>query len=152
MDPSDAGHELPFVDAHDVFVAAPAAAVWRALGARIVHFTDAGALASLLGAVPRTASGTPLGEGATLPGFEVAEALPARRVRLTGRHRFSRYALTLTLEPRSGGTVLCARTHADFPGLAGRVYRGLVIGSGAHRVAVSRLLDGVRQEAEARTA
>ncbi len=42
------------------------------------------------------------------------------------------------------GTLLSARTYADFPGVGGRVYRALVVGSGAHVLAVRRMLRSVR--------
>jgi hypothetical protein len=82
-------------------------------------------------------------------GFAVAESVPGRSVQLVGRHRFSRYALGFELTVHSGLTTLAARTHAEFPGLRGAVYRGLVIGSGAHRLLVRRLLRDVRRQAEA---
>jgi hypothetical protein len=107
----------------------------------------AGPLGFLLGTAPRRASGSGLQPGATVPGFAVAEVEPARRVRLTGRHRFSVYALTFELAPDVGGTVLTARTNAAFPGPHGRLYRLLVISSGAHRVAVGRILRAVRRRA-----
>lgn len=144
-DPDD---DLPFVDEHRVLVSAPSFAVWRSLTAQIPRFAGTEAFAHLLGATPRRASGRPLGEGATVPGFAVAEAVPGRRVRLAGRHRFSRYALTLTLDERPDGTMLSARTDAAFPGATGWVYRRLVISSGAHRVLVTRLLRAVRRRAE----
>jgi len=78
----------------------------------------------------------------------VADAVPERRVSLVGRHRFSRYALVFTLAEQPTGTTLAALTYAEFPGLRGTVYRGLVIGSGAHRVLVRRLLRDVRRGAE----
>jgi hypothetical protein len=142
--------ELPFVDEHRVVIAAPPEAVWRAL-TRLVARPRRGteAFAYVLGAHPRRISPGPLVEGATLPGFEVAEALPGRLLRLIGHHRFSRYELSYTLDPSSTGTVLCARTRAAFPGLRGTVYRGLVIGSGAHRVLLRRQLQSVRQRASA---
>ena len=140
---------LPFVDEHRVLVAAPADAVWRALTRRSPRRRPAAAaLVRLLGTEPRTASGDDLAEGATIPGFRVAAVDPGRRVRLAGRHRFSRYALELTLAEAPDGTALTARTFAAFPGLRGRAYRRAVIGSGAHRVLVGRLLRGVRRRAE----
>jgi hypothetical protein len=146
----DVDNDLPFIDEHRVLVSAPAHAVWRSLIVRMARPRRASAevLAHLLATEPRRASARPFGEGATLPGFKVAEAVPERRIRLTGRHRFSRYALILTLVTQPDGTMLSARTHAEFPGLRGWVYRRLVIGSGAHRVFVARLLRAVRRQAE----
>jgi hypothetical protein len=142
--------DLPFVDEHQVLVRAPAPAVWRSLAAQLTRSRmGSGALAHLLAAQPRRAEGTLFEEGASVPGFKVCEALPAQNVRLTGHHRFSRYALTLTLIGRPEGTMLSARTDAEFPGLRGRLYRGLVIGSGAHTILMKRLLQAVRRRAEA---
>jgi hypothetical protein len=143
---------LPFIDEHHVLVKASALAVWRSLTMQIAGPRQAGAeaFARLVAAEPRRASGTPLDEGATLPGFKVAEAVPGRLVRLTGRHRFSRYALILTLVPQPEGTLLSARSRAEFPGLRGWVYHRLVIASGAHRFLVPRLLRAVRRRAEDR--
>lgn len=143
--------ELPFVDEHRVVVDAPADAVWRALARRPPPPGPAtGALVRVLGAEPRRTSGEPFTPGATIPGFRVAAAEPGRRVRLTGRHRFSRYALELTLAEGPDGTTLGARTFAAFPGLRGRAYRLVVIGSGAHRVLVRRMLRGVGRRARGR--
>ncbi|MFG2058110.1 hypothetical protein ACGFI9_29225 [Micromonospora sp. NPDC048930] len=144
---TDSSDALPFVDEHRVLAPAPVPAVWRALARQVPGAGGGGALARLLGAEPRHAAGRLFDPGATLPGFAVAEAVPGRSVRLTGRHRFSRYALVLTLTARPGGTVLSARTYAEFPGLPGRLYRLLVIGSGAHRVLVARMLRTVRRRA-----
>ncbi|WP_157592243.1 hypothetical protein [Solirubrobacter soli] len=58
------------------------------------------------------------------------------RLELRGRHRFARYALVFLID---GGRVR-AQTYAAFPGVEGRAYRALVIGSGAHRVVTKRLL------------
>ncbi len=140
--------ELPFVDEHSVLVAAPVMAVWRSLIVRIPRFASGGVLAQLLGAEPRRASGGPLGEGATMPGFRVVRAAPGEVLQLVGRHRFSRYALTLILVEEAQGTTLAAHTHAEFPGWHGRAYRGLVIDSGAHRFIVKRLLREVGRDAE----
>ncbi|MBZ0090389.1 MAG: hypothetical protein K8H90_08440 [Thermoanaerobaculia bacterium] len=71
-----------------------------------------------------------------MPGFRVAESEPGRRLALRGRHRFARYALTFVLD----GGRLCAQTHAEFPGLRGRLYRAAVIDSGGHRLITRRLL------------
>lgn len=142
--------DLPFVDAHEVVVVAPPAAVWASLAGHITAFAPREAFARLVGAEPCRRSGTPLQPGATLPGFAIVEAEPDRRVRLAGRHHFSRYALTFTVEGYGDRTVLTAWTHAAFPGLSGRAYRSLVIGSGTHQVLVRRLLQAVRRDAESR--
>jgi hypothetical protein len=144
------GNDPPFIDEYQVLVAASAHAVWRALVARLTGSRRLGtdAFAFLVGAEPRRASNGPIAEGSTLPGFAVAAAEPGHRLRLTGRHRFSKYALVLNLDASPDGTVLSARTYAEFPGLRGTVYRRLVIGSGAHRVLVKRLLRDIGRRAE----
>jgi hypothetical protein len=53
--------------------------------------------------------------GATVPGFEVAEARAPELLRLAGRHRFARYALTFELSAAGSGTRLSAETRAAFP-------------------------------------
>ncbi|MFI2651475.1 hypothetical protein [Micromonospora fulviviridis] len=150
MSPPDPPGDLPFVDEHRALVAAPPAEVWRSLGTQFTHHGATGAdlLAHLLGTVPRRAAGPPLTEGAALPGFAVAEVVPGRRLRLAGRHRFSRYVLQFDLADRADGTLVSARTYAEFPGLHGGLYRLLVIGSGGHRLAVRRMLRDIRDRAE----
>ncbi|MBB5888924.1 SRPBCC family protein [Kutzneria kofuensis] len=137
--------DLPFIDEHEVLVAAPPAQVWRALVDHAGSLDSPQPLALVLGTEPRRASGTPFEPGSTVAGFAVAEAEPGRLLRLTGRHRFSRYELTFTLAAQPGGTVLAARSNAEFPGLHGFVYRSLVIGSGGHRVVVRRLLASIKR-------
>jgi hypothetical protein len=125
----------PLVDERRVVAGAPADAVWASV---VRHFTAprrrgrADLLAVVLGAEPR-------GEG-TMPGFGVAEEAPPRRLRLAGRHRFSRYALEFVVTPGPGGTALSARTYAEFPGPHGAAYRALVIRSGVHAVVTRRML------------
>lgn len=142
---------LGYIDEHDVVVAASPELVWRHLLAAVGRPSRAtSALAVLLGAVPRRASGDLLADGATLPGFSVREAVPGDRLVLAGRHRFSEYALVYSLAEELGGTHLRARTHARFPGMGGELYRTVVISSGAHRVLVRRILRDVRHAAEAK--
>ncbi|WP_069812199.1 hypothetical protein [Streptomyces sp. TP-A0874] len=140
----------PFVDEHRVLVSAPVATVWRALVLRASrsHRGSAKTYGRVVGAEPLKASGSPFEPGATLPGFRVVEVDPERLVRLAGRHRFSRYALVLTLADRPGGAVLGARTHAEFPGLLGSLYRRVVVASGAHRLLVRRGLRSLGRQAE----
>lgn len=144
----DIGH-LPFIDEHHVFVAASADAVWRCVGTALGRPDLRGrALATLLAAQPRRVSGDVLTPGATLPGFSVVDAVPGDRLVLAGRHRFAEYMLILTLRDWARGTRLSALTHARFPGIRGELYRTLVLGTGAHRVLLRRLLRSVCRAAE----
>jgi len=132
---------LPFVDAHHITVRAPASAVWDRLGANLRGAQRASRLpAMVLGTVPGVGTGDPLSVGSALPGFEVKEAVPGRLLVLAGRHRFSEYELVWTLDEDDGVTRLGATTYARFPGIRGRIYRGLVIGSRGHRLLVRRWL------------
>ena len=81
-------------------------------------------------------------------GFAVVEENAPRRLALRGRHRFSRYELAFDVDPGPDGVTLVARTSAVFPGVAGRAYRALVIGSGAHRLLVRRMLKHIARSAE----
>jgi hypothetical protein len=140
---------LPFVDEHRVVVAAPAPAVWRALGASLPRDGLVEKVsARLLATQPGRAHGDPLHAGSAIPGFGIAEAVPGERLVLAGRHRFSDYRLTFSLASHDGGTEVTARTDARFPGLGGRAYRALVIGSGGHAVLVRRWLRGIGRLAE----
>lgn len=140
----DPVEQLPYVDAHRQPIDAPAGVVWAALLRVLRRELGGGArLARLLGCDP--ASGTPefTGRpGETVPGFRIVEAEPGRRLALRGRHRFSTYALTFTLDADG----LCAHTHAVFPGILGGLYRAAVIGSGGHRLVTRRLLRRVARE------
>ena len=143
--------DLPFIDEHAVEVAAPPSACWEALLATAGAMSDGaaeGAVAWLLGTEHRGRSGVPGESGSTIVGFEVAEAKAPRLLVLEGRHRFSRYRLTFTIVPAPGGAVVAAVTHAEFPGLHGRAYRALVIGTRGHVLATQRILRSVKGRAE----
>lgn len=146
--------DLPLVDEHTVSIAAGADVVWSALFETLDRTFSrplATAYARLVGCAHVEASGSrPLAPGATIAGFIVTQADVGRQLALEGRHRFAAYALTFRLEPTgTSATRLRAETRARFPGLAGRTYRLLVIGTGGHGVAVRRLLAGVRRAASA---
>lgn len=147
----DAAAVLPFVDEHRVLVRAAAPEVWRAVGASFAEGgTAVGVVARVLATVPDRRIGALPAAGSAVPGFAVHEAVPDQRLVLVGRHRFSDYRLTFALAPREGGTELSARTEARFPGLWGRAYRALVIGSGGHAVITRRWLRRIGRSAERR--
>jgi hypothetical protein len=129
---------VPFIDEHAIAIAAPRDAVWKALERHVAAFlrrTEASLLARLLGTEPRA-------------GFAIAERAPTDRLTLAGRHRFARYRLAFVLtDAADGATRLLARTHAEFPGVRGRAYRALVIGTRLHVVATSWILRSVRRRA-----
>jgi hypothetical protein len=111
---------LPYIDEHAISIPADRDATWR--GLLKVMCRD-----------PRDPTTVP-------PGFVLDEAIPGERLALKGRHPFSIYRLIFELAETSTGTEVRAITRAAFPGLHGRVYRALVIGSGAHKVVVRRML------------
>ena len=84
----------------------------------------------------------------TVPfGFILDVADPYERFALKGRHWFSVYKLTFLLSEAEGRTRVAAQTWAAFPGVKGKVYRALVIGSGAHRIVVRRMLKKIAAQA-----
>lgn len=127
--------------------------VWAALIAAMRGFGRAvpDAIAKPWGLVPARARGdwgSTAHPGDCVPGFTVMQALAPELLELSGRHRFSRYGLVFELDEADERSCrLRARTYAEFPGAAGRVYRALVIGSGAHRLVVRRLLREVADRA-----
>jgi hypothetical protein len=129
---------LPYVDVHSRRVSATPERTWDAL----VHLvrsrmTD-----------PAPAAFVALWRLEPASGFEIAEQAEPRHLVLRGRHRFSRYALAFELEPGPDGVTVSARTSAEFPGLAGRTYRALVIGSRLHGLAVRQMLAAIARAAE----
>jgi hypothetical protein len=144
---------LPHIDEHSVEIDATPAATWAALGRVVEGSFASGAtprLARALGCADTDAAGPrPLAEGSTLPGFHVAAASAPRELALAGGHRFSDYELIFHLDDLDGaGTRLRAETRAEFPGLKGGVYRGLVIGTRGHVLVTRRLLGAVKRRAE----
>jgi hypothetical protein len=118
---------LPYIDEHAISVDAAAAETWSAL-LRVMCRDPA--------------------DPATVPfGFKLEEATRPQRLSLKGRHLFARYRLAFELAPDHGYTRVRALTWAAFPGLHGKAYRALVIGSGAHRVVVRRMLGRIAAQA-----
>jgi hypothetical protein len=152
---SAATESLPYVDEHAVEVGVGTEATWEAL-LRVVEASFSSSavppFARLLGCAESAASGPrPLAAGSALPGFRVATAAAPTELALVGRHRFSRYALTFRLDELEGGrTRLRAETRAEFPGVKGAVYKGLVIGTRIHVLVTRRLLAGAKRNAERR--
>ncbi|HEU5251886.1 MAG TPA: hypothetical protein VFU16_00990 [Solirubrobacterales bacterium] len=143
---------LPFVDEHGVDVEAPAEVVWESL-CQVVAGSFSSPLASrfarLVGCESTEDSGPrPLAAGSAIPGFVVARAAPGSELALVGRHRYSEYALVFRLSGDGGATRLRAETWARFPGAAGRLYRGAVIGTRMHVLVTMRLLAAVKRRAE----
>ncbi|HEX6780493.1 MAG TPA: hypothetical protein VF125_00525 [Solirubrobacterales bacterium] len=143
---------LPFVDEHDVEIAAPAETVWESL-CRVAEGSFsapvAGRFARLLGCEETAASGPrPLRQGSAFPGFAVARAEPGSELALAGRHRYSEYALVFHLTGNGETTRLRAETRARFPGTSGRLYRAAVIGTRGHVLVTMRLLAAVKSRAE----
>jgi hypothetical protein len=148
--------QLPYLDEHTTVISGGVDDVWPTLlGALDRAFSRPGATsyARAVGCADRTASGPrPLARGSTIPGFRVVAAVPGRELVLEGSHRYSSYALTFRLEQVGPGrSQLCAESRAAFPGLAGGVYRLLVIGTRVHVATVRGLLSAVRRESELRT-
>lgn len=143
---------MPYLDTHEVAAFASPEEVWAALPGALQDAFDrsrARHLAGILGCYDR---GGHAGFGAardeTLAGFRVARADPPRELALEGRHRYSRYRLAFEIESGGTGTRIRAVTHAEFPGLHGRLYRALVVGSGGHRIMTRRVLKSIARRAE----
>jgi hypothetical protein len=120
---------LPYIDEHVMTVGSDRAATWSALVGMWCRNPDD----------PSTIRS---------PFFWLHEATPLTRLALNGGHPFSVYKLVFELSDEGPQrTRLTARTWAHFPGISGRTYRALVIDTGAHRVAVRRMLRHIAAEA-----
>jgi hypothetical protein len=146
---------LPYIDEHSITVAASRERVWEALPAMLRASFGAALPTALAGPLLRLSPAVVSGEwrctpqlGDCLPGFAVEEVLTPQRLALAGHHRFSNYRLLFELEERGPNScILHARTWAAFPGITGRAYRALVIGSRGHRVLLRRLLAEIARRA-----
>jgi Protein of unknown function (DUF2867) len=144
---------LPHVDEHSIEIEAGPEATWEA-ALRVADGSFAAGrnatVARLLGCAQVDASGPrPLAVGSTVPGFRVEEVERPWRLELGGGHRFSRYALIFRVDALGERrTRLRAETRAEFPGLRGRAYRALVIGTRGHVFLLRRLLSAAKRRAE----
>ncbi|WP_292981170.1 DUF2867 domain-containing protein [Mycobacterium sp.] len=119
---------LPYIDEHAISIAATRAETWPAVLKTICRDPD---------------------DPSTVPlGFVLDEARPPERLALKGRHLFARYLWVFELDtdgPRR--TRVRSATWAHFPGFHGKIYRALVIGTGAHRVVVRATLKRISSRA-----
>jgi hypothetical protein len=122
---------LPYIDEHAIFVSADRDATWRGLLEVMCRDPE-------LPTAPMPA----------VIGFQLDEAIPPSRLALKGRHPFSVYKLIFELVETPRSTEVRAVTLAAFPGIHGRIYRALVIGSGGHRIVVRRMLARIAAAAE----
>ncbi|MEO6467790.1 MAG: hypothetical protein ABIP21_01725 [Acidimicrobiia bacterium] len=142
--------DLPFIDEHAIEIEASTTVVWEML-VRHVGGLFGGSVAPryarVVGCDDQIVGGPqPLAEGSTLPGFHVVIFTPPAELVLAGRHRFSTYVLRFQTEAISPTrSRLHAETRAAFPGVAGRMYRLAVIGTGGHAVVVRRVLSRVKR-------
>lgn len=125
----------PLIDEHVISVAATREHVWAGL----LRYAERNLLSGnellhrLLGTDPPA-------------GFAISGKAPLERLELAGRHRFSRYVLAFELRDAGAGhTRVAARSFAEFPGVHGRIYRVLVIGSRLHVVATRGMLSAIRR-------
>lgn len=150
---SNGTERLPHVDEHSIEIEAGPAATWEALLRAVEASVGAGSaprLARLLGCADLAATGPrPLALGSSLPGFHVVAAEEGRELALAGAHRFSDYGLIFRLDELDDGrTRLRAETRGEFPGLKGRTYRAMVIGTRGHVLVTRRILGAVKRRAE----
>ena len=131
---------LPLTDEHTVVVLAPPEATWEAARARLD--------VPLRGVALRYAHLVGLRSDRL---FDVERADRPALLGLAGQHRFSRYRLTFTTrELRPGTTALTATTNAVFPGVLGRLYKLVVIDSGAHAAITKGMLRRIARSSERR--
>ena len=128
---------LPLLDEHTVTLRASQSAAWRAVRKYGYDLAQADHLVldRVLGAEPRS-------------GFELTEEVEGERLALSGRHRFARYRLVFELETGPNNvTKLSVLSFAAFPGTRGRFYRGLLMRSGGHLLAVRHMLRTIQRQA-----
>ncbi|MEE3067018.1 MAG: DUF2867 domain-containing protein [Actinomycetota bacterium] len=115
---------LPYIDQHAITIDANRADTWSALLRAMCRD-------------PHDPASVPIG-------FVLDEARAPDRFALKGRHLFAVYRWVFELEAEAADrTRMRATTWAAFPGVHGRIYRALVIGTGAHRVVTRRTLKRV---------
>lgn len=145
--------ELPFIDRHGLVIEAGPAEVWKSLVDTLPRWMGTshfGVYARLIGTSDHEVNWDAGLVGSTLIGFHVTESERPSRLVLSGHHRFSRYRLIWTIdEVDPGKSHIQAETRAVFPGVQGRMYRALVIGSSAHARILRRVLASISRQATA---
>jgi hypothetical protein len=143
---------LPYIDEHEISVNVPASVAWTAAVAAFGRLTTRPALRIFAKAIqcrPDHAIGAAVTVGEALPGFLVTRCEVPREWSLEGEHLFSRYAVTFRIASvDSEHCRVAAQSSAEFPGLHGKIYRTIVIGSGGHAIGVRRILRSIKTEAE----
>jgi hypothetical protein len=146
------GSALPCIDEHEISLNVAAPVAWTAVVAVFGRLATRPAWRMFARAIrckPDHAVGTAVTAGDSLPGFLVARCTAPTEWALEGEHLFSRYALTFRIAPvDSEHCRVGAHSTADFPGLHGKVYRAMVIGSGGHAIGVRSILRSIKTEAE----
>jgi hypothetical protein len=143
---------LPCIDEHEISLNVPTPVAWTAVVAVFARLTARPAWRAFAKAIrckPDHAVGTAITVGEAVPGFLVARCEAPTEWALEGEHLFSRYALTFRVTPVDGEHCrVVAHSSAEFPGLHGKVYRAMVIGTGGHAIGVRGILRSIRNEAE----
>ncbi|HYJ70445.1 MAG TPA: hypothetical protein VEX15_22560 [Nocardioidaceae bacterium] len=125
-----------YIDEHSIRIEAARDEVWTVLHdyAERLRFTAPwdGVARRLLGTQPPG-------------GFAIVDEETARLIALDGRHRFARYRLEFDLSVADGASRLSARSYGDFPGIHGRAYRAVVVGTRGHVLAVRYMLHTIRR-------
>lgn len=144
--------DLPRLDVHGFRTAASPEKVVAALAPTLLNAFGtrrARLLAKILKCRERVPSRPfALDSGAELAGFRI-ESVDEACVVMSGEHRFARYELIFECGRMSGITSVNAETRARFLGVKGFIYKLLVVGTGAHRRVVKRILRGLKKRAEA---
>ncbi|WP_108926025.1 DUF2867 domain-containing protein [Mycobacterium montefiorense] len=108
---------LPYIDEHAITIDANRAETWSAL--------------------QRVMCRNPHDPTTVPTGFVLEEAREPERFTCKGRHPFAVYRWVFELDAEAAErTRVRSATWAAFPGVQGKIYRALVIGTGGHRVAV----------------
>jgi hypothetical protein len=127
---------LPLLDEHSVMVPANRSVVWQAVRQYACGLaqSDHVVLGWVLGTEPTS-------------GFQLVEEVEGVRLAMAGRHRFARYRLVFALDAEPGNaTRLSILSFAAFPGARGRLYRGLLLGTGGHVLAVRHMLRTIQRQ------